>query len=126
LKRQKIFSFDVKMVGILRKMLQVLKSIRGPALKYFTPVLDAVMPGLGSVANVVATEGLDRASDTWDAYESAKESGQSFGVRDAFRTFTAPRAAAKPAPLLGAVQTKSSDYGGIHPRLQLKSGDDDE
>jgi hypothetical protein len=102
---------NVKMVGILRKALQLIKSVRGPALKYLAPMLDAVIPGLGQIATVGANQVIDRVSNVYDEYETAKESGQKYGFRDAVKTFIAPQ---------NAVLSKTSEYGGLHPRLELK------
>jgi hypothetical protein len=103
-----------KMVGILRKAFQLIKSVRGPALKYLTPLLDAIIPGLGQVASVGANEVIDRASNVYDEYEKAKDTGQNYGFRDAVKTFIAPQ---------NAVLSKTSEYGGLHPRLELKESD---
>jgi hypothetical protein len=120
-----------RMVGVLRKALQLLKLVRGPALKILVPVLDAVVPGLGSMANVVGNEGIDRVSDVYDAYEEAKGSGKNFSFGDGLNLLVNPpkkkrkmllsESASEP----GAVISKSADYGGLHPRLHLKEDGDD-
>jgi hypothetical protein len=118
------------MVAILRKALQLLKLVRGPALKILAPVLDAVVPGLGSMANVVGNEGVDRVSDVYDAYEEAKDSGKKFSFSDGLNLLVNPPKKKKlklseSTFEPGAVVSKSSDYGGLHPRLHLKNDESD-
>jgi hypothetical protein len=102
------------MVGILRKALQLIKLVRGPALKVLVPVLDAVMPGLGSAASFVGNELVDRAERVHDAYDKAKDAGQKFTFIDGVKTMLSS------GPKATAMVSKTKDYGELHPRLELK------
>jgi hypothetical protein len=99
------------MVGILRKIMQVLKTVRGPVLKFLTPLVNSFAPGAGELVAQGANQIIDRSSNTLDAYELAQEAGKQFKASDAARAFFAP---------LGAATSKTKDYGGLHPRLELK------
>jgi hypothetical protein len=117
----KKISFErVKMVGILRKALQLLKLVRGPALKVLVPVLDAVMPGLGSAASFVGNEVVDRAERVHDAYDKAKDAGEKFTFMDGMKSLLGP---GPPKPT--AMSEKTKDYGELHPRLHLKGEEED-
>jgi hypothetical protein len=105
------------MVGILRKALQLLKLVRGPALKVLVPVLDSVMPGLGTAASFLGNEVVDRAERVHDAYDKAKEAGEKFSFMDGVKTMLAS------TPKPSAMAEKTKDYGDLHPRLHLKDED---
>jgi hypothetical protein len=102
------------MVGILRKIMQVIKSVRGPVLKFITPLLNTFAPGVGDIVSKGANEIIDRSSVTLDAYEEAKDAGRKFTFLDGIKTFVGGG---------GAASTKTKDYGGLHPRLELKDDD---
>jgi hypothetical protein len=99
------------MVGILRKIMQVLKTVRGPVLKFLTPLINSFAPGVGDMVATGANQIIDRSSNTLDAYDAAKAAGKRFRFSDGVKAFFAPS---------GAVSTKTKDYGGLHPRLELK------
>jgi hypothetical protein len=119
---EKNIFLQLKMVGILRKALQLLKMVRGPALKILVPVLDSVLPGLGQAANFLGTEVVDRAERVHDEYDKAKEGGQKYSFMDGVKTMLAP-SKVKSEPKIGAMLEKTKDYGGLHPRLHLKDDD---
>jgi hypothetical protein len=99
------------MVGILRKIMQVLKTVRGPVLKFLTPLINSFAPGAGEIVASGANQIIDRSSNTLDAYEAAQDAGQKFTFVDGVKTFLGGG---------GAASTKTKDYGGLHPRLELK------
>jgi hypothetical protein len=99
------------MVGILRKIMQVLKTVRGPVLKFITPLINSFAPGAGEIVAAGANQIIDRSSNTLDAYEAVTGGGKRFRFSDGVKAFFAPS---------GAVSTKTKDYGGLHPRIELK------
>jgi hypothetical protein len=100
------------MVAILRKIMQVIRAAKGPVLKFLAPLINSFAPGVGDLVTTGANELVERAGNTYDAYEAAKEAGQPFKFHDGVKAFLAPRPP-------GAVKTKTKEYGDIHPRLQL-------
>jgi hypothetical protein len=98
------------MVAIMRKIMQVLRAAKGPVLKFLAPLINSFAPGVGELVATGASELVDRAGNTYDAYEAAQEAGQPFKFSDGVKTFLAPP---------GAVRSKTKEYGDLHPRLKL-------
>jgi hypothetical protein len=99
------------MVGILRKIMQVIRAAKGPVLKFLTPLINSFAPGVGELVATGASELVDRAGNTYDAYEAAQAAGEKFKFSDGVKTFLSPPS--------GAVKTKTKEYGDLHPRLKL-------
>jgi hypothetical protein len=97
------------MVGIYRKVKQLLNLVQD-----ITPYLNKFTPGLGPLIHAGASFGesvADGINNVYEDYQAAKKSGTSYGIGDGIKSFARPTAVTK--------LTKS--YGGLHPRLKLKS-----
>jgi hypothetical protein len=121
------------MVGILRKIMQIIKTARGPVLKLLAPLMNSFAPGVGDLVAKGANEVIDRSSNTLDAYEAAQEAGEDFKFHDGVKAFFGdgpPPSKGRDTEFFGAppgaMKTKTKDYGGLHPRLQLKAEDFEE
>jgi hypothetical protein len=98
------------MVGIYKKIKQILKMIQT-----YAPLIDKFAPGIGALVGSTAqlTDNItDGINNVYEDYSEAKNSGQEYGFRDGLSSFGRPSAAMK---------TLTKSYGGLHPRLQLKS-----
>jgi hypothetical protein len=99
---------SAKMVGILKKVKQVLKFIQN-----YSPYLDTIQPGLGTFVNSLANvtdDVVDRGSHVYDSYIEQKKKSKKYSIKDGLNDFFTT-----PATKL------AKDYGDIHPRLKLKS-----
>jgi hypothetical protein len=101
------------MVGIPKKVKQVLKFIQ-----IYSPYLNTIQPGLGTFVNSLANvtdDVVDRGGRVYDSYTEQKKKNKKYTIKDGLNDFFNT-----PATNL------AKDYGKIHPRLQLKSGDEEE
>jgi hypothetical protein len=101
------------MVGIYRKAKQLIKFIR-----QYSPFLDNVAPGASSVVGGlagIADNITDGINNVYEDYNTVKKSGenQRYSLGRGLKTFFKP----------SITNTLTKDYGGLHPRLKLKSGD---
>jgi hypothetical protein len=124
------------MVGILKKIRQILKFVQDNS-----HLANFIMPGLGPIISSVSALGAnvtDRVEKVYNAYQSSKKVGKKFKFRDGVQTFLentddlsdmiklivkdvrnliAPTQNRPPE----AVKILTKEYGDLHPRLKLKS-----
>jgi hypothetical protein len=101
-----------QMVGIYRKIKQILEVV-----KKYSPFLDNVAPGLGTLvgsAASLADSVADGVNNVYDDYTEAKKSGKKYGLIDGVKSFARPPA---------AVNSLTRSYCGLHPRLKLKNNE---
>jgi hypothetical protein len=113
------------MVGINRKVIQLAK-----LLQKYSPILDEVAPGLGTLVGSVAGIGetiADGVNNVYENYTRAKRKGKKYNFTDGVESFMRPSAASSEAALKpntsvapSVVNSLSKSYGGLHPRLKLK------
>jgi hypothetical protein len=102
------------MVGIYRKVKQVLKLLQNMA-----PYIDMFAPGIGSLVEAGANVGesvADGVNNVYEDYHAARKSGEDYGFGEGLKSFSRP--ATKRTPTAVSKLTKA--YGGLHPRLRLK------
>jgi hypothetical protein len=104
------------MVGIYRKAKQLIKFIQ-----QYSPFLDNIVPGASSVVGGLAgladdiTDGINNVYEDYGTFKKS-DSGK-YGLSRGLKTFFSRPTAAN---------TLTKEYGGLHPRLKLKSGGDSE
>jgi hypothetical protein len=117
------------MVGIYKKVKQLLKMVQ-----QYSPFLNNVVPGLGTAIQTVSgivDKGVDGANNVYNDYNSSKKDNRSYnfldGAKSFFNTYLDDYT---PQGTDVVVQTPanrlSKSYGDLHPRLKLKSGDEDD
>jgi hypothetical protein len=112
------------MVGIHRKVTQLLKFIQ----KY-APVLNNVIPGLGSIIKTGASIGEGMANgvnNVYNDYQDAKKKGTKYKILDGIKSFVSPAAqksdiSSKVIRPPAAMTSLTKTYGDLHPRVKLKS-----
>jgi hypothetical protein len=134
------------MVGILKKIKQILKTVGDIA----APILNSIVPGLGPVISTVSeiTQGIAGGGDNIiENYQAAKKSGKNFNFTDGLKSFFGGGNGEQVlnslsdfnsefkkvlGPVKGlsvksnvqrpvaAMNTLTKSYGDLHPRLKLK------
>jgi hypothetical protein len=112
------------MVGIQRKVSQIMKLIQK-----FAPVLNNVIPGLGTVVGKLGGIGekiSDGAYNVYEDYKSAKSKGKKFGIRNRIKSFVGIRTnqdnvSSKIIRPPAAMKSLTKSYGELHPRVKLKN-----
>jgi hypothetical protein len=105
------------MVGIHRKVVQLAK-----LLQKYSPVIDQLVPGLGSLVGSVAEIGenvADGVNNVYEDYNHAKRKGKKYGFGDGVSSFFKSSAPTPSSP----IKSLTKAYGDLHPRLKLKESD---
>jgi hypothetical protein len=111
------------MVGIHRKVVDLTK-----LLQKYRPVIDQIVPGLGTLVGSVAEIGesvADGVNSVYKDYNREKRKGKNYNFADGVDSFfknSAPQPGALPQsiPLPSPIKSLTKSYGGLHPRLKLK------
>jgi hypothetical protein len=101
------------MVGIHRKVVQLAK-----LLQKYSPVIDQLVPGLGSLVGSVAEIGenvADGVNNVYEYYNHAKRKGKKYEFGDGVSSFF-KSSTPEPSP----IKSLTKSYGDLHPRLKLK------
>jgi hypothetical protein len=106
-----------------KKIVQILRLIQrfGPSFDVAVPGLGSIVSSLGSVVEDLA----EGANNVYEDYTATKEAQKPYkfmdGVRSCGSTFAGSEV---PKSLVtrpsAAMKALTADYGGLHPRLQLK------
>jgi hypothetical protein len=102
------------MVGIYKKAKHLFKIV-----SQYAPLLNNLVPGLGEAVGVLsslADSTADGMNNVYNDYNSAINSGESYGFRKGLKSFFRPMAGTKKS----VANTLSKEYGQLHPRLELK------
>jgi hypothetical protein len=97
------------MVGIYRKVKQLLQLVQD-----ISPYINKIAPGVGTLVGAGASLGesvADGANNVYEDYQAAKKAKMKYGIEDGLRSFGRK----------SAISRLTKAYGGLHPRLQLKS-----
>jgi hypothetical protein len=108
-----------------KKIVQILRPIQcfGPSLDVAVLGLGSIVSSLGSVAEDLA-EGVN---NVYEDYTAAKEAQKPYKFMDSVRSFGSTFAGSEVSKSLvtrpsAAMKALTADYGGLHPRLELKGG----
>jgi hypothetical protein len=107
------------MVGIYKKAKHLFKIV-----SQYAPFLNNLVPGLGEAVGVlssIADSTTDGINNVYNDYNSAINSGETYGFRKGLNSFFRPMIKGGVSDKISVANTLSKEYGQLHPRLELKN-----